>query len=1198
MTDIQLRPYQVECKKAIKANYDNDIREQLIVMATGCHAINTEILMYDGSVKLVQNISISETLMGDDSTPRKVLSLCRGNEMMVRIIPVKGDPFIVNESHILSLKKTSTPGKYPGMPKIVNISVKDYIHKNKNFKHLYKLYRTGVSFNNKYRLPKLIDPYWLGLWIGDGNFDSPKITNEDKEVIEYLLSIKLKDGYKMHTYHKGNGLISCGITSIDKRRKLFSDNEYNRFLDEFRCNNGIKHIPDKYCTLPYNDRLNLLAGILDSDGSLSCNGYDFVNKSFHVARSVSFMARSLGLSANIKKCKKGIKGSGFFGDYYRINIYGNTSIIPCKIKRKKASVRKQKKDVLVTGFSVEFIGASDYYGFELDGNHLYCMGDFTVTHNTGKRLCAVELMQHFTRSLFIAHREELIGQAYDEIEKLWPMQVGIIKGPLFEIDKKIVVASVQTLQNRLDRINPEMFQYVVVDECFPAGTQVDGKNIEDYKVGDIVSSFNHKTGIVEKKSILRVFKKKKPSKLYEFGYFSCTANHPIFIVDIGYCLAKEIHYAYLCYIVMRYGYKTKLFQNLRKLWNSIRCEDKKIDMFRSMSEGEKDACIQDYAINEMQSLRKRVYMGAVWNQPGIVQKFSKKRFRMLLSKMQERILFENSVSSIIKNESAICVEKDERTKSYVQQSFSRENASIIEGTDFSIERRKRSNDKTANYIVGIDPIGDGISNSSSESNVIGKISSKLLQSRSRLPGSKIGDRDRRENAQTQALEILRQKEDGSIEIIGLDNIKIFKSRSRRESTESSKENYVYNLEVEEHNNYFANNILVHNCHNYLSPSFLRTIRHFKPKLRTAWTATPKRLDGLSLTNIAQEMVFRYGIEDGITDGWLSGIEAYQIKTNTNISDVRRVAGDFNQGQLSERVDSRTRNEMIADKYLHYAKGRQGIAYCVDVKHSYNLRDILREKGVIAETIVGDPQLCPNRKEIINAFKKGQIEVLTNCEVLTEGFDYSDIGCILMGRPTQSERLYIQAIGRGTRIKSQEYIDKFGSSTCIVLDFVDNSGRLSLINAYELEKDKPIENRMFLPPEAKQKLLAAREERERKIKIQEGRDKKINLFVLPEIRIWNSEKMLEAATEKQINWMKQMGVWQEDVEYTKAMASELISAQPAKEWQIRWLAEQNYDVSTGCSLGQYQRVKNAFEMRNKYVMDEKEKNKILNKLKDE
>ncbi|NLG03775.1 MAG: DEAD/DEAH box helicase [Clostridia bacterium] len=393
-------------------------------------------------------------------------------------------------------------------------------------------------------------------------------------------------------------------------------------------------------------------------------------------------------------------------------------------------------------------------------------------------------------------------------------------------------------------------------------------------------------------------------------------------------------------------------------------------------------------------------------------------------------------------------------------------------------------------------------------------------------------------------------------------------------------------------------VVIDECHNYLSPSYLRTIRHFKPKLRTAWTATPKRLDGLSLTNIAQEVVFQYRIEDGIKDGWLAGVEAYQIRTNTNIADVRRVAGDFNQGQLSERVDSRSRNAMIATKYLHYARGRQAIAYCVDVKHSYNLRDILREHGVNAETIVGDPQLCPNRRELINRFKNGEIDVLTNCEVLTEGFDYHDIGCILMGRPTQSERLYIQAIGRGTRLKSKEYIDKFGSNTCIVLDFVDNSGRLSLVNSYELEKDKPIEDRMFLPKEHKEKLLALKEERERKIKIQTGQDQKINLLKLPEFKVWNSEKMLEPATEKQINWIKQMGIWQEDVEYTKSMASELISAQPAKEWQIRWLAENKYDVSNGCSLGQFQRVKYSFELKNKFAMDEKEKNKILNKLKNE
>lgn len=841
--NIQLRPYQLDCKKAIKESYDKGIKEQLIVMATGCHAKDTEILMYDGSIKYVQDIVIGDQLMGDDSTPRKVLSLYRGNQAMVKIIPNKGDSFIVNEDHILSLKKTNTPGKYPGMPLVVNISIKDYIKTNRHFKHLYKLYRTGVDFSrNFYDEFKYITPYFLGLWIGDGSSSRPMIVSNEDEVDDYFYSEFKK--YCTNRYHKGNELYAYYFGTGNGK---FEHNPLWNELTYF-IKNGSKYLTTKSVAFRFVDRCELLAGLIDSDGSLGNGSYDFINKNISISRTVLFLAQSIGLYAVMKKCNKQCTNNGKWGEYYRVQISGNINIIPCKVPRKKASPRLQKKDLLMTGFRIEYLKSDSYYGFELNDNHLYCMGDFTVTHNTGKRLASVELMRHFSRSLFIAHREELIGQAYEEIDKLWPMQVGIIKGPLFEVEKKIVVASVQTLQNRLDRINPELFDYIVIDEA----------------------------------------------------------------------------------------------------------------------------------------------------------------------------------------------------------------------------------------------------------------------------------------------------------------------------------------------------------HNYISPSFLKTVRHFRPKLRTAWTATPKRLDGLSLTNIAQKLVFQYRIEDGIKDGWLSNVEAYQIRTQADLSGVKRLAGDFNQGQLSERVDSRSRNALIATKYLQYAKDRQAIAYCVDVKHSYNLRDILREHGVNAETIVGDPQLCPNRRELIHRFKNGDIQVLTNCEVLTEGFDYSDIGCIIMGRPTQSERLYIQAIGRGTRIKSEAFVQKFGSSTCIILDFVDNTGKLSLVNAYELEKDLPIEERMFLPKEHKEKLLELREQRERRIKIQEGNDKKVNLFVLPEVKVWSSEKMLEPATEKQIEWLKSMGVWQEDTEYTKAMASELISAQPAKEWQIRWLAEKKYDVSKGCSLGQYQRVKYALDLKNKYAMEEKDKNNILNR----
>jgi superfamily II DNA or RNA helicase len=391
-------------------------------------------------------------------------------------------------------------------------------------------------------------------------------------------------------------------------------------------------------------------------------------------------------------------------------------------------------------------------------------------------------------------------------------------------------------------------------------------------------------------------------------------------------------------------------------------------------------------------------------------------------------------------------------------------------------------------------------------------------------------------------------------------------------------------------------IIVDEGHHFVSPTFLKTIRHFTPKLRTVWTATPRRLDGISMTNIAQEIVFEYRIENGIKDGWLCEIEAYQIKTQADLSGVKRTAGDFNQKELSERVDSRSRNNLIAMKYKQYATGRQAVAYCVDIQHSYNLRDILREHGIIAETIVSDPIRCPNRKELVERFKKGEIEVLVNCEILTEGFDYSDVGCVLMARPTQSETLYVQCIGRGTRLKSQSFREKHNVNNCIVLDFVDNTGKLSIMNAYELEKHMSIEDRMFMPKEQKEKLLLAiKERRERTIKQQAGVDKKINLMILPEVKVWDSEKMNDPATEKQIKWMKDIGVWQEDVEYTKAMASELISSRPASEWQIRWLAERRYDVSEGCSLGQYQRVKYSYDMKNKFAIDNADKAKILKQL---
>jgi len=387
-------------------------------------------------------------------------------------------------------------------------------------------------------------------------------------------------------------------------------------------------------------------------------------------------------------------------------------------------------------------------------------------------------------------------------------------------------------------------------------------------------------------------------------------------------------------------------------------------------------------------------------------------------------------------------------------------------------------------------------------------------------------------------------------------------------------------------------LLIDEMHHYVSRTYLKSIRHFEPKLLTGWTATPKRLDGLSLSNLVQDIVFEYYIEDGIKDKFLAPLEAYQIRTAADISGVKRTAGDFNIKQLSEKIDSELRNNLIVHKYKEYALGRQTLAYCVDIDHTYNLRDKFRINGISCEAVVSDTERCPNRSEIVAKFKNNEIDVLTNVNILTEGFDYEDIACIIMGRPTQSETLYIQSIGRGTRIKSEKFQQKHGTDKCIILDFVDNTGNLFLINAYELEKGKPIEDRVFVPEEHKKLLIEEREKRDRRLRILYGTDKKIDLLTLPEIKPWNSEKMLDPATEKQIKWIKDMGVYQEEIEYTKAMASELIGGQPAAEWQIRWLGQQQYDVSGKVTMGQYQRIRYLKENREKYSIE----SKIASKLK--
>lgn len=363
-------------------------------------------------------------------------------------------------------------------------------------------------------------------------------------------------------------------------------------------------------------------------------------------------------------------------------------------------------------------------------------------------------------------------------------------------------------------------------------------------------------------------------------------------------------------------------------------------------------------------------------------------------------------------------------------------------------------------------------------------------------------------------------------------------------------------------------IIVDEAHHYSSLTFRKALDYFDCKLLVGWTATPTRMDNLSLSDIFDKITFEYNIIDGIRDGYLAHLNAIRVKTDVDISGVKKQAGDFNQKELSVKIDTPIRNALIARKYTEYAKDRQGVFFCIDIKHAVHLRDAFRDIGISCETVVSDKNVTPDRKGIDRKFKAGEIQIITNVEIYTEGWDYNDVGVIGMARPTQSLTLFMQAIGRGTRLKSAEFVEKHKSDNCIILDFVDNSTKHALVNTWSIDNALPAEEKMFVTEEKRDKLIFARKEREAKLQTMR-KDHKIDLFKMPDVRIIDSPRMRETATPAQITWLIREGVYDEARSYTKYQASEFISNFPASKNQVYRLSKEGYDVSAGVSIGQAQ-----------------------------
>jgi superfamily II DNA or RNA helicase len=343
-----------------------------------CLGINTQIMLFDGTTKKVQDIQIGDKLMGDNLLPRNVLSICSGVDMMFKIIDkLSNESYIVNKAHILSLKYTSKiplyyDNKIYNENDILDINIIDYIN-NKN--ELIEFHGYRLPILNLSNIETITDPYLYGLSLN-------------------VFNLNIDIDYKFNSLENRIKLAK----GILNNEKLFEDMNYSNLY---------------YIKVKINSLL----------------------------QDIIWLFRSIGsIVYKISECT------------IIIIFYDNIN----------------KYDHLTYKFDINLLDNDNYYGFEIDDNKHFMLGDFTITHNTVLSLYIASLLKK--KTLVIVHKEFLLNQWKQRAIEFTNAKIGLIQRDKIDIeDKDIVIGMLQSIAK--DKYSSDIFKdfgLVIFDEAHHA----------------------------------------------------------------------------------------------------------------------------------------------------------------------------------------------------------------------------------------------------------------------------------------------------------------------------------------------------------------------------------------------------------------------------------------------------------------------------------------------------------------------------------------------------------------------------------------------------------------------------------------------------------------------------------------------------------------------------------------------------------
>ena len=439
----------------------------------GCFAPNTPVLLWNGDAKMSQDITVGDELVGDDGEVRTVQGICSGEDEMYEVSQSRGMTYTVNSKHQLTLKyggdkaihwieSTNTYSvrwfdyeKLSGKSKkvrvtddvtkeqafeeilqfkdslptqdVYDIRVEDFLKLPENIQNNFYGYKaTEVNWPNQ---KVLLDPYMLGIWLGDGivnGTDFACCPEKDPEIVQYLMDWCNKnacellhdDAYRFRVRRVGAGLTreamghgstsnsckgcqkkKCSLcdspnTPITQTHATAEKNPLKEAIDYYGLLRN-KHIPSDYLMNDRNTRLQLLAGLVDTDGYLGNDGkrIQIPQANHSLAMQIDSLASSLGFTVSVDVLQK--KNIAFNGgekkdypDHLRVSISGkHLSDIPTRVARKKCVDSSPNKDWMKSSLRLRSVGRGQYHGWSVSGNKRFLLKDMTSCHNCDQMWC-------------------------------------------------------------------------------------------------------------------------------------------------------------------------------------------------------------------------------------------------------------------------------------------------------------------------------------------------------------------------------------------------------------------------------------------------------------------------------------------------------------------------------------------------------------------------------------------------------------------------------------------------------------------------------------------------------------------------------------------------------------------------------------------------------------------------------------------